>query len=327
MKTWIKNSVLIVFLIVFSVAVHGEAQAKTQLQMPLGGLTGSYYMTGAPTAKYTNEKSSLISVTPNTSGGGVENIRRVNQGNAQLGMATAFEMYKAWNGLTPFKEKMRNWMVVGIATKVLLNNVVSVAESNIRTVEDLKGKIFAIGAPGSAAAATMLEFLEFTGLAKDITMRKLPHQDYATMLMDGKIDAFNRFGSYPSSSVEQVASQRNIALVDFGTLLTKTGFIEKHPYYQEQVVKGGSYKGENRDITFFGVAGFYITNKSVPENIIYEFTRLAFSAENIKNVTMAFKGHNMNREAPLKGNVGPVHPGALKYWKEIGVPIPMQVLK
>lgn len=327
MKTWSKKTALIVFLIVFSVAVNGELQAKTQLQMPLGGLTGSYYMTGAPTAKYINEKSSLISVTPNTSGGGVENLRRVNQGNAQLGMATAFEMYKAWNGMEPFKDKMTDWAVVGPATKVLLNNVVTLAESNIRKPEDFKGKIFAIGAPGSAAAATMLEFLEFTGLAKDIKMRKLPHQDYATMLMDGKIDGFNRFGSYPSSSVEEVASQRKIALVDFGPLMEKTGFMEKYPYYAKEVVKGGSYKGVDYDVTFFGVAGFYITRKDVPEDVIYEFTRLAFSEQNIKGVTMAFKGHNMTRENPLSGNIGPVHPGALKFWKELGVTIPAQVLK
>ena len=147
------------------------------------------------------------------------------------------------------------------------------------------------------------------------------------MLMDGKIDAFNRFGSYPSSSVEEVASQRNLALVDFEPLLSKSGFMDKYPYYQKEVIKGGSYKGEDRDVAFFGVAGFYITNKDVPDEVVYEFTRLAFSAENIKNVTMAFKGHNMNRETPLTGNIGPVHPGALKFWKETGVPIPPQVLK
>lgn len=242
-------------------------------------------------------------------------------------MATAFEMYKAWNGSKPFKKVMKEWMTIGVSTNVLLNNTVTLKKSNIRSLEDLKGKVFAIGAPGSAAAATMLEFLEFVGLAKDIKMRKLPHQDYATMLKDGKIDAFNRFGSYPSSSVEEVASQRKILLVDFEPLLTKSGFMDKYPYYQKQIIKAGSYKGQDKDVTFFGVAGFYITRKDIPEDIVYEFTRLAYSEACIKNVTMAFKGHNMNRQTPLTGNIGPVHPGALKFWKEIGVPIPAQVLK
>jgi len=304
-----------------------QVQAQTQLQMPLGGVQGSYYMTGAPVAKYVNEHSDKIRVTPNTSGGGVENIRRVSPGVAHLGMATAMEMYKSWNGLDPFKKQMRDWRTIGVSTKVLLNHVATLAKYNIKTIEDVKGRIFAIGAPGSAAAASMLEFLEFTGLDKDITMRKLPHKDYPTMLLDGKIHVFNRLGSMPSATVEQVAAQQKTALVDFGPMMEKTGFLKKYPYYQGVVVKGGTYKGEDRDVTYFGMAGYFIANKDVPDDIVYEFTRLAYSDGCIKSVTMAFKGHNLNRETPLAGNVGPVHPGAAKFWKEVGLTIPEPVLK
>lgn len=320
-------TVLVLIGFALTIVFYGEGQAKTQLQMPLGGVRGSYYMIGAPTAKYVNEHSDKIMVTPNTSGGGVENIRRVSQGVAQLGMATAMEMYKSWNGLAPFKKKMKEWRTIGISTKVLLNHCATLAKYNIRGVEDVKGRIFAIGAPGSAAAASMLEFLEFTGLAKDITMRKLPHKDYPTMLMDGKIHIFNRLGAVPSGSVEQVATQTKIALVDFEALITKSGFLDKYPYYRKVVVKGGTYKGETRDTTFFGMAGYFIVGKNVPDDVVYEFTRLAYSEGCIKSVTMAFKGNNLNRTAPLKGNIGPVHPGAVKFWKEIGLTIPEPVLK
>jgi TRAP transporter TAXI family solute receptor len=327
MKTFGKSMVLVVFLVILTMGIYGETQAKTQLQMPLGGVRGSYYMIGAPTAKYINDKSSMISVTPNTSGGGVENIRRVSQGEAQLGMATAMEMQKSWHGIAPFKKQMRAWRTIGIATKILINNTVALQKSNIRKIEDVKGKVFAIGAPGSAAAASMLEFLEFTGLAKQITMRKLPHKDYPTMLMDGKIDIFNRLGATPSGSVEQVAAQRKINLVDFGSMMEKTAFIEKHPYYQKAVVKGGTYKGVGSDVTLFGLAGYLITREDVPIDIVYEFTRLAYSEGCIRSVSMAFKGNNLNRTNPLQGNIGPVHPGAAKFWREIGISVPPPVLK
>lgn len=62
------------------------AHAQTMLQMPTGGVTGSYYMSGAPLSKCINEHSKKIRVTPNTSGGGVENLRRVDSGTAQIGM-------------------------------------------------------------------------------------------------------------------------------------------------------------------------------------------------------------------------------------------------
>ena len=155
MKTFGRSMVFVVFLAILTIGFYAETHAKTQLQMPLGGVRGSYYMIGAPTAKYVNDKSSMISVTPNTSGGGVENIRRVSRGEAQLGMATAMEMQKSWNGIAPFKKEMRSWRTIGIATKILINNTVSLQKSNIRKIEDAKGKVFAIGAPGSAAAASM----------------------------------------------------------------------------------------------------------------------------------------------------------------------------
>ena len=136
----------LVFLIALSVAFFGEAQAKTMLQRPLGGVRGSYYMIGAPVAKYINDNSDLINVTPNTSGGGIENIRRVSQGVAQFGMATGADMYKSWNGLAPFKKKMQDWRAIGVTTKVMALHTVALAKSNIRTVADVKGKIFAIGA-------------------------------------------------------------------------------------------------------------------------------------------------------------------------------------
>ena len=176
--------------------------AQTMLQMPTGGVTGSYYMTGAPLSKCINEVSKLIRVTPNTSGGGVENLRRVESGTAQLGMVQVDLMYTGWRGEKPFDKPMRNWRTLGVLTPVLANHVVVLASQNVKTASDLKGKTFAIGAPGSGAAVQMKLFLDFTGLSKNINARMLPHQDYPTMLLDGKIDAINRANSVPAAVVE-----------------------------------------------------------------------------------------------------------------------------
>src|SRR3546814_10055449 len=78
------------------------ASATTMLQMPTGGVTGTYYMIGSPLAQYINQHSSNLRVTPNTSGGGYENIRRVDAGQAQIGMTQPDTMFQAWNGDKPF---------------------------------------------------------------------------------------------------------------------------------------------------------------------------------------------------------------------------------
>ncbi len=301
--------------------------AQTMLQMPTGGVTGSYYMSGAPLSKCINERSKTLRVTPNTSGGGVENMRRVDSGTAQLGMVQVDLMYTGWRGEKPFDKPMRNWRVLGVVTPILANHVVVLASENVKTASDLKGKTFAIGAPGSGAAVQMKLFLDFTGLSKGVNARMLPHQDYPTMLLDGKIDAINRANSVPAAVVEEIAAQKAINLVDFSKELEQSGFLEKYPYISKLVVKGGTYKGEKRDVTLFGTAGFLVAHKDVPDAVAYEFTKLAYSEECVKQVGTAFAGANLSRKAPLEGNIGPVHPGAEKFWKEIGVAVPAPMLK
>lgn len=312
---------------VMSFAGQSAGWAQTMLQLTTGGVTGTFYMIGAPLARFVNEHSKQIRITPNTSGGSAENIRRVDSGAAQLGMTQTDTMYAAWRGEKPFDKPMRNWRVIGVATPILANHVVALARDNIKTASDLKGRIFAIGAPGSAAAVQMNLFLEHSGLKKTIDARMLPHQDYPSMLLDGKVQAINRANSVPAAVVEEIGVQKPINLVDFARELDRSGFLKKYPYLQKIVVKGGTYKGENRDVTFFGSAGYLIAHKDVPEAVVYEFTGLAYSADAIRQVNMAFAGANLNRRDPLTGNIGPVHPGAARFWKEQGVTVPEPLLK
>jgi TRAP transporter TAXI family solute receptor len=305
----------------------GAAAAPTMLQMPTGGVTGTYYMIGSPLAQYINDHSATIRVTPNTSGGGYENIRRVDSGLAQIGMTQPDTMFQAWNGQKPFDKPMRNWRVIGVVTPPMANHVVVLASSQVKSVTDLKGKIFAIGAPGSGSTVSMIEFLENAGLRKDIDVRMLPHQDYPELLLDGKISAFSRLGAVPAAVVDEVAAQKKVDLVDFGAEIDKSNFLQKYPYYQKVKVKAGTYKGIDRDVTLFGNAGYIIANKDVPDDVVYEFTKLAYSDGAIKIVGLAFKGANLDPKNPFEGNIGPVHPGAARFWKEIGVAVPEPILK
>src|SRR4030042_6649840 len=141
-KFVVLTSALVSFLMV-AVFAPGQASAQMKLQLSLGGLTGTMYMTGAPLAKYINENSKTMAITPNTSGGGVENIRRVDAGLAQLGMTMPETMYQAWHAEKPFDKPLRNWQVIGINSEVMAKHGVSLAHNNVKTVSDLKGKIFA----------------------------------------------------------------------------------------------------------------------------------------------------------------------------------------
>ena len=303
------------------------AVAQTATQITTGGVTGTYYMIAAPLANYINENSKVLRVSPSTSGGGFENLRRVESGQAQFGMTQPETMSQAWNGEKPFVAPMRNWRVIGVVTPPMANHVIALQKDNIRTASDLKGKTFAIGAPGSGSTMAMSLFLDHAGMKNDVRIRMEGHQDYPSQLLDGKIQAFSRLGSVPAAVVDEVAASRPINLVDFGPELDRSKFLDKYPFYQKVVVKAGTYKGQDKDVTLFGNAGFLIAHKDVPEELVYEFTRLAYSDGAISKVNMAFKGANLNRGNPLEGNIGPLHPGAAKFWNELNVKVPDAALK
>lgn len=305
----------------------GMAIAQTATQITTGGVTGTYYMIAAPLANYINENSKILRVSPSTSGGGFENLRRVDSAQAPFGMTQPDTMWEAWYGEKPFDKPMRNWRIIGVATPTMAIHVIALRKNNIRNASDLKGKKFAIGAPGSGSAMGMSLFLDYLGMKNDVDTSMESHQDYPSQLLDGKIQAFARLGSVPAAVVDEVAASQPVNLVDFGTELKQSKFLDKYPFYQKVVVKAGTYKGQDKDITMFGNAGFLIANKDVPNERVYEFTRLAYSAGAISKVNMAFKGANLDRHNPLEGSIGPVHPGAAKFWNELGVKIPEPVLK
>ncbi|MCL4744156.1 MAG: TAXI family TRAP transporter solute-binding subunit [Burkholderiaceae bacterium] len=314
-------------LAISTVLGSGVAVAQTATQIATGGVTGTNYMIAAPLANYINENSKILRVSPSTSGGAYENLRRVDSAQAQFGMTQPDAMTKAWNGEKPFDKPMRNWRVIGVATPQMAIHVIALHKNEIRTVSDLKGKTFAIGAPGSGSATGTSLFLDYVGMKNDVNIRMESHQDYPSQLLDGKLQAFARLGSVPAAVVDEVAASQPVNLVDFSLALENSKFLEKYPFYQKVVVKAGTYKGQDRDITMFGNASYLIVGKDVPNELVYDFTRLAYSDGAIKKVEMAFKGSNLNRSNPLEGSMGPVHPGAAKFWNELGVKIPDAKLK
>jgi TRAP transporter TAXI family solute receptor len=307
-------------------ATAAIAEEPFRAQISTGGVTGTYYVIASPLAKFVAEKSN-IKLTPSTSGGGPENLRRVSSGQAKFGMTQPDTMFEAWNGLPPFDKPLQDWRTVGIVTPVMVNHVLVRADSGIKTAEDLAGKTFAVGAPGSGSAVGMTRFLDAIGAKDKVDARMLPHQDYPDMLQDGKIDAFSRLGSIPAAVVDELSAQFPVDLVDFGSALKGSDFFQKYPYYEPVTVPAGTYKGVDHVVTMFGNAGYIIVNKDVPDDVVYEFTRLAYSPEAVARVTMAFKGVNLDAKNPLVGNIGPLHPGARKFWEEQGVAIPDPTLK
>lgn len=299
----------------------GEPAKTYNLSMSLGGTTGVYYRHGSALADYINQNSKVIKVVPATSGGGQENVRRVGRGEANLGLSNTPELINAWNGTGGF-EKLQDLRFLGAGEKPIGLQIVALKKSGIKTLEDLVGKRVVLGAPGATARVMAENIFKEKGLLDKVQIVNYGHEEIPDKLKDGDIAAFGTLSNVPVARISEIAATDPVWIIDLAGAMKETDFLKKYPFYEEFPIKANSYKGLDQDVMSFGMPAVWFTNAKVPEEAIYEFMKLAYSEEGIKALSVTFRDHDHDSKEPLKNMVIPLHPGALKFWKEKGIAIP-----
>lgn len=209
-----------------------------------------------------------------------------------------------------------------------VTNWVTLKKANINTSEDLRGKRMSVGPPGSGSAVIAERMLKALGAWEDIKRVHLPFTDAARALVDGHIDAFVGAGGYPSAALEEIATRHDMVLIS----LTDEE-IAKCVIFLPGSVKGvlpaGSYRGVDKPVYQTVSPSLVIVHKDVPEEIVYKITSRFFTEEGLKFAATIHK--DWGKVLPLdqrvlEGMVIPLHKGAAKYWKEIGLTIPEEAM-
>ena len=193
-------------------------------------------------------------------------------------------------------------------------------DANVNSIEDLKGKVVNIGNPGSGNRGNAIIALENAGLnwETDIKAEGLKASEAAKMLQDGRIDAYFYTVGHPNGSFkEATAGKRKVKFVPI-TNIDK--LLEKYPYYAKSVIPIEYYPNaaNTKDVETFGVKATLITSASVPDDVVYAVTKEVFdNLEDFKALHPAFGV--LTKENMMEGLTAPLHPGALKYFKEAGL--------
>ena len=140
----------------------------------------------------------------------------------------------------------------------------------------------------------------------------------ANMLSDGNLDAALWNGSFPLPPVIKLTAKHKVKLLPISDKFF-TDLRKKHPPYFRIAIPGGTYKGVSEATPSFGLGNALVIHKKIPENLVYEMTKTIFTnLGRLKGVHPAFG--RVNKNTVLNGFAAPLHPGALKYYREIGVP-------
>jgi len=313
------------FLAVGFMAPNAVSAKMTFVTIGTGGVTGVYYPTGGAISKIVNKKSKVyhLKVTVESTGGSVFNVNAVMAGDLEFGIVQSDRQYQAVHGLKDWKDKGPQKDLRSICS-FHPESVVLVAgdDTGIKAFQDIKGHHINIGNPGSGQRGNAIDAMTACGIdwKKDIKAEGLKAVESAKMLQDGRIDAFFYTVGHPNGSIkEATAGKRKVHFVPIeGACIDK--LVAKWPYYAKAVIPIKFYPAASNksDVPTFGVKATFVSSSKVSEKIVYAITKEIFdNLETFKKLHPAFG--ILTKKNMLEGLSAPLHPGAIKYYKEAGL--------
>lgn len=292
-----------------------------------GGPTGGTFNTFANAmAVYVPKMNPTIQATAVGSGGSVENVKRVHNGESDFGMCYAVDSDLAWKGKLPQDTtQYQNGRSLGYLYGAPAQMVVR-ADAGINSAKDLAGKRIAMGNAGSGAAASAERFFRHLGLWDGMKPEFLGYSQAASAFQDGKLDGFWVLVGYPNRSIIEAAVQVKIALVDVGLDAETSGFYNEFAY-GPKTIPAGVYGKTMPECKTFQDATILCANKDLSADLVYAVMKTLWSTEGMATVTMASKAFaEMNLDNNFQGASIPLHPGAVKFWQEQGMEIPEKLM-
>ena len=305
-----------------AVLMTPAVMAEEFITIGTGGVTGVYYPTGGAICRLVNKgrKEHGIRCSVESTGGSVYNINTIREGELEFGVAQSDWQYHAYHGTSKFEaagpfEDLR--AVFSVHPEPF--TVVARADSGITTFDDLKGKRVNIGNPGSGQRGTMEVLLEAKGWTIDdlALATELKASEQSAALCDNQIDAMIYTVGHPSGSIQEATTACESVLVTVGGPAVEK-LIADNDYYRSATIPGGMYRGNDADVSTFGVGATFVTSANVSDDAVYAVVSAVFENFNdFKKLHPAF-AHLVPQEMATAGLSAPLHPGAAKYYKEQG---------
>ena len=192
-----------------------------------------------------------------------------------------------------------------------------VATKDITSIEDLKGKRVSVGDAGSGVEFNARQILEAYDITfEDIDVNNLGFGDSSDALKDGKIDAFFCTAGAPTTAIVELATTNDINLLAIDDAHAEK-LAAAYPFYTTYPIPGGYYKGVDEDVQTVAIKATLIASPKLSEDVVYNLTKAIF--DNQKEIASAHaKGEELSLEYAVSGISVPFHPGAEKYFKEVG---------
>ena len=277
-----------------------------------GGSSGPYNIIGTTLAnEYSNEFG--VNSKPQSTGASVENINLIKEDKVEMAFVMSDVLTEAVEGIGNFPEKVDKVQQIAALYPNYVQ-IVTTADSGIKTIEDLKGKRVAVGDQNSGVEVNARNLLNGFGITyDDIKVDYLGYAEAADGLKSGSIDAAFLTSGLPNSSVMELAASIDLALVSVDPAKIEE-IAKDQPYFVALDIPADTY-GNAEPIPTAAIMNALVVSSDLSEDDVYKLTKKFFeSLDTLGNSHQA--ATEITLEDAQKGMVAPVHPGAQKYYDE-----------
>lgn len=302
-------------------AVAGAGFAQTNLSIATGGTGGTYYPLGGGLAELISQYIDGYSAVAEVTGASVENSGLVSRGDSDIALALADTVVQAYRGTDSFEgRQLSNLRALGSMYPNAVQ-IVTFADSEISSLSDLVGMRVSVGAPGSGTEVSAQTILNANGVTyDDIDEQRLNFNETANALRDGQIDAGFWSVGPPTSSILDLATSRDIRILSLSA--EEVANIQAaDDVFATYTMPAGTYPGQDEAVTTVGTPNVLIVAAEMDEQLAYDVVRTMFARiDELREIHPA--ANNTTVEFSLGATPIPLHPGALRYYQEIGADVP-----
>lgn len=313
---------LVVALIVPVFAAGGgeKAPAKTVINFPTAATTGAVYPLGAAIANMWNTKVPTVRASAQASAGGIENLNLIADGEAQMGVAVTSIMYESFTGTGSFEGRANPNLRVMIGLYYNPNQVVVAKNSGVNSLNDLVGKSFASGAPGSTTEVETAIHLKELGVnyPDALKVQYIGFTEAIDLMRNKQIDGAWVMAGIPNAAVTEMLSTAGGKLLPFEPALIDS-LNARLPWYGPYTIPANTYPGQDEDVLTSAIKITICTDARVSDDVIYELTKAFWENIDDLKATQAPLKYTTLEETVLDLAGLPIHDGAARYYKERGL--------
>jgi uncharacterized protein len=300
------------------IAASAPAVAAQFINVLTGGTSGVYYPLGVALTQIYGKTLPDAKATVQATKASAENLNLLQAGKGEVAFTLGDALSDAWKGNEEagFKEPLKKLRAIaGIYPNYI--QIVASEESGIKTLADLKGKRISVGAPKSGTELNARAILKAAGLsyADFSKVEYLGYAESVELMKNRQLDVTLQSAGLGVASIRDLATAVKVVVVPVpADVIKKVG----DPAYQAGVIPANTYTGQTTDVPTASVKNFLVTHAGVSDDTVYKMTKSMW--ESLDQMAAAHKAASaMKREEATANSPVPLHPGAERYYREIGV--------